>query len=261
MSFQLPEDVVNGLAPEVKDIITKPEVLAVIEQVNAGLVKKRDELLTDLGNIKKTYEPFGSPDNIKARLDKLAQLEDMTEEEKRKAAAAHKDVEAVRAEMEGRLTAANDELKTYKQAVAEREVTLQLRSAISEAGGDEELLMPFVKGRVKYELGADGAVKVAVRTSADAPMLNKDGKDATLADLVGEFKASDKYARLFKAVNTSGAGSSPSGNQGPGVASNPFAKNSPHWNVTAQAQLIRSNPELAKSLASAAGVKLPGFND
>lgn len=242
MTFEIPADILSNLPQDVKDVVLKPEVLAVIESVNKGLVSKRDELLGTISDHRKTLQDLGGLDTIKASLSELIEL--------KKAAPANKDITKTYQEQ---LEALQLQLKTQKETAATSKVGEVLTSAVKEADGDVDLLMPFIKSRVKHVIADDGTVSIEVLNASGAPMLNSDGKDASVKDLVAEFKGHEKYGRLFGAANIGGSG----GRGGSkGLPANPFAKNTPDYNVTKQAEMYRSNKELAITMAAAAGVVL-----
>ena len=78
---------------------------------------------------------------------------------------------------------------------------------------------------------------------------DKDGKPIGVDDVLKPLKESSPH--LFK--TGTGGGYEPAGGGAP-AAKNPFAKDT--WNMTEQGKLFRENPEQARQLAAAAGVKL-----
>lgn len=253
MTYEIPQEVLSTLAPEVIDLVSKPEVLAVLEAVNKGLVTTKQNLLTEKGQLRKTLDELGGEETVKQKLTRLAELEAMSDQDKEAAAKANRDVEAVRSEFSMKLGDKDKELNDLKSAIAKGKVTDLIKSAFNDAE-DIDLIMPFVEKRIKHVVDGTGSVKVNVVKDDGTPMFGKNADEATLSDLAEEMRNSEKYARLFKAVNNSGSGAGPG--KGPSATNNPFMKNSPAWNVTEQARLYRANPQLAISLASAAGIQL-----
>lgn len=79
---------------------------------------------------------------------------------------------------------------------------------------------------------------------------DKDGKPVGIDDVLKPLKESSPH--LFKAAGGAG-GYKPAGGGNP-PASNPFAKET--FNLTEQGRLFKQNPEQARQMAAAAGVKL-----
>lgn len=78
---------------------------------------------------------------------------------------------------------------------------------------------------------------------------DKEGKPVGIDDALKPYKEDKAMAHLFKQESRY----EPHGGGG-GGAVNPFAKGT--FNMTEQGKLLRSNPEQAKALAAAAGVKI-----
>jgi hypothetical protein len=81
-----------------------------------------------------------------------------------------------------------------------------------EAGVTEEgasILPDILKTRARIET-IDGKRVIKVLDADSTPMLAKDGRDASLADLVAT--VTEKYPSLFKAQTKSGSGTPPGGN-------------------------------------------------
>lgn len=78
---------------------------------------------------------------------------------------------------------------------------------------------------------------------------SKEGEPVGIADAVKPYKADSSMAHLFKQAGgyNPAAGGTPKG-------ANPFSKEG--WNMTEQGKLLRENPEQARQLASAAGMKI-----
>lgn len=252
MTFELPNEVVSGLSDELKGVITKPEVLEVIEKVVTPIITAKSTLLNEKKDLQKAIDAFGGLDKVKADLEELTNVRNMTEEERNKAIKASADVEAVRADLSGKLKAEQDKNVNLMKAIAERELQNTIAKAVGDQG-DFELLMPFINTRISHSLKEDGRLHIDVMTADGKPMLTSSGDNATLSDLINEFKNDERYGRLFKADNKSGGGAE--GAKGISTANNPFKKG-PTFNVTEQSKLYRSNPTLARQLALEAGVKL-----
>ena len=242
MDLQLPAD----LAPELKTVLEKPEVAAVLTNLiaaaKAPLLANKDAVLADLATVKsklKTFEDAATQATAAAEAARLA--------------AAEKDgnIETVKKHYGDQLAAKETELSTLRQSIVNEKVSAKVTRAISEADGVPDLLEHHIRNRVKAEL-VDGKVKLTVLNAAGAPMLTADGKEASMKDLLAEFKANPTFQPAFKAPHISGGGSRPSDTGG---ATNPWAKAS--FNMTEQMKLFKQNPALAREMAAQHGVKLP----
>lgn len=110
------------------------------------------------------------------------------------------------------------------------------------------------------ELKLDAAIRAAITNAQDvalvAGLVDRSkvtlGEDGKLAGLDEQLKVlQTEKAFLFKST---GGGYNPAGGQNP--ANNPFKKET--FNLTEQGRLFRENPQQARALAEAAGIKL-GF--
>ena len=156
--------------------------------------------------------------------------------------------------MQELLAAKDQELQALKQEKVQGKVQGMIGKAVAEAKGDADLLEPFIAKRTRTVVGEDGKIGVQVFKDDGTPMLTSDGNPASLKDLMNEFKNSPKFGRMFEADNRAGSGAKTNAVAAGGV-DNPFMKG-PSFNVSKQMELYRSNPELAKIMASQAGMKL-----
>lgn len=241
MDFQLPTD----LAPELKSVFEKPEVAAVlttlINSAKAPLLTNRDEVLGQLATVKTKLKTF-EDEAAKAKAD--AETARLT--------AAEKDgnIETVKKHYGEQLAAVQAELATVRQAELNEKVSAKVTKAISDADGVPDLLEHHVRNRVKGET-VDGKVKLTVLNAAGAPMLTADGKEASMKDLLAEFKANPTFQPAFKAPAANGGGS----RQSEGLdGSNPWAPATK--NVTNQMKLYRADKATAIRLAAQHGVTL-----
>ena len=83
------------------------------------------------------------------------------------------------------------------------------KSAVNEAKGDVDLLMPFVTTQVR-NVEENGEFKVfVVDTQGDKRYSGVTGEPMSIVELVNEMKGSDKYAKLFTSEQKSGGGMPP----------------------------------------------------
>lgn len=171
-----------------------------------------------------------------------------------------------------RFNEVNEENKTLKQSVADRDK--QLETLKKSAGDNEELqkqikdLQDANKAEAKKhademkELKLTNAIKLAVAGKVhDEDMaaalfdrsklvLTDDGKVAGLDEQLKTIRESKGF--LFK-PDKQHSPYSPAGGGGGGHA-NPFAKDT--FNLTEQGKMLRENPAQARELAAAAGVTI-----
>jgi hypothetical protein len=243
----------EGVAPEVATILqsdaAKAVIAAAIEAAKAPLVTNRDKVLADLAakNARlKQYDELGGLETLTAAQQARAEAAEAA----RLAAETSTNAETVKKHYSEQLSAKDQELIALRTSVLEEKVGGKLSAAIREAKGVPELLEPHLRNRVKAEL-VGGKVQITVLTAAGAPMLKDNGADATMADLIAEFKANAIYGRAFEAPQASGAG----GKADAGTQRvNPFAKAT--QNVTEQSRLYRQDKALAIRLAAEAGVTI-----
>lgn len=172
-----------------------------------------------------------------------------------------------------RFNEVNEEKKTLKTTVAERDKQLE---TLKNSKGDTEALKAQIKqlqtennqAKEKYEdqmknLRLTTAIQLAIGDSAqdvgivsglfdrDKLILGEDGKVTGLDEQLKALKESKPF--LFKTAPSNPPKYNPNGGGGNNM-NNPFAKET--FNMTEQGKLLRENPEQAKALAAAAGVTL-----
>jgi hypothetical protein len=253
LEFDLPQD----LSPEVAELFAKPEVIAAVQHItahaNKGVAEKNKELLGKLSLSQKEINELGGIDTIKTRLSTVEKAEAEAARRAQEAAAASGDVEAIKKAYEDRLASANATIEQFKSEKITNTVKSQLTKAVADAGGDFDLLEPFIMRRVKPTVTEDGSVKLNLFTNEGGPLITEKG-EGTVKDLIAEFRNSDKFARMFAADNKAGSGAKST--TGAVSTENPFDKNSPAYSVTKQGQLYTQDPAKARALAAAVGIKL-----
>jgi hypothetical protein len=247
--YELPE----GTDPEIAELFKKPEVLSIVQHINKGVASKNKELLDQLSLTKKDINDLGGIDNIKSKLTAAERLEAERAAKASAEAEGSNDIEAVKKAFQQKLDEANAKLEKHEQERVANKVTSQLVKALDKDADVFEVLEPFLKKRLRTEVEADGSIKVKVLTSEGGPMLTEKG-EASVKDLIASFRDDPKFSPLFKADNKAGSGAKSTD----GIASleNPFAKNTPHYSPTKQAQLYRADPARARALAASVGFKL-----
>lgn len=170
-----------------------------------------------------------------------------------------------------RFNEVNEEKNTLKNTVADRDKQLE---ALKKTSGDAEGLKKQIEQlqaenkKAKEESEAklkdlqfNNAIKLAIVEKAqdvDIVLQQFDksklilGADGKITGLDEQLKALEKDKPfLFKQQNPNPY--NPNGGQN-GGSKNPFAKET--WNLTEQGKLFMSNPEQARAMAAAAGVKI-----
>lgn len=203
-----------------------------------------EELLRQLGIAEEQMEP--AMDHVKNFLDGAYIPKSRFNEVNEK----NKDLAAQIADRDKQLT-------TLKKAVGDNE---QLKAQIEELQKANKEQKEAADARFK-DLQMDSAIKLALGDSAqdldivsglikrDAIVLGEDGKVSGLKEQVETLMKEKPF--LFKQEKTNPY--QPHGGTGPQV-DNPFAKET--FNLTKQGQMLRENPEQAREMAAAAGVKI-----
>lgn len=122
--------------------------------------------------------------------------------------------------------------------------------AIADSHGNTTLLLPHVKQQVKMVKGDDGkyAAQVVDANGNERFSMKKAGERMGVEELVGEFKLNDTYKSAFTSGNGGGGAG---GSGGGGGEKNPFVKG-PDFNMTEQAKLMNTHPEIGAQMKAAA---------
>ena len=198
----------------------------------------------------------------------------MTKQELKAIGLTDEQVDKVLAGYEGwvpksRFDEINDAKKKALEDVAERDKQLE---TLKKNQGDAEALKNQIAELQKAnkaaaaeydkkvaEMKLDAAIRAGITNAQDvgivAGLIDRSkvtiGEDGKLTGLDEQINALQKdKAFLFKP--NAGGGYNPAGGSNP--AKNPFAKDT--FNMTEQGRLFRENPEQARALAAAAGVKI-----
>lgn len=139
------------------------------------------------------------------------------------------DPEKIKADLAKGFTKEREQLTTRNEALQGQLYKLLVQneatSAISEAKGVPDLLMPFVAKQTKT-VEEDGQFKVYVTDeSGDVRYSGVTGAPMSIKELVGEMKADAKYGRLFESDTPSGGGTPPGAPRRPAPANKPMTAN------------------------------------
>lgn len=240
----------EGLDQAVIDAISSPAVLeritGLVEKSKTPVVEKNKELLGKYSTLNKQIEELGGFESIKT----LAQQAREAQLAKQEALAKSGDLDAIRKQAAEALTAKDTELSTLKQSVIAEKVQNAVAKAIREAKGDADLLAPHLTSRIQGSL-ENGKVVIKVLDANGQPLTTADMKEASIGDLVAEYKKS--FPRAFDADTKTGSGAKNVGDNSGGIA-NPWLDATRSYSQ--QNQLARDNPTLAKALALQAGKTL-----
>jgi len=173
-------------------------------------LQKERQARKEMEKAAKAYQGLGlSPEEIA----EMKSAREKSEEERAKQAGEWDKLrEKLTEQHKTELQKTMDRLAAIEASEHEARVESGLKSALMEAGVTEvgaELLPDILKSRAKIE--DDNGKRVVKIFDADgSPMISKDGRDASFADLVAQ--ASEKYPSLFKATTKPGSGTPPGGN-------------------------------------------------
>lgn len=222
--YRNPSDAEIAANPALKDNM----ILDVTPEAGYGLdnVEKLKQTLgtekARADNAETKLKPFVDakidPAKVSQSLERLAELEkiDPTKEADRLAeekAKGIKDqlVEAHNTEKKGWQTREQKLVGELDKATRIQAAT----TAIVEAGGNPDVLLPHVLGQTKFVEKEDGTFSVAVVDAQGNPRIGDAGGGAmNLGQLVEEFKAKDSFAPLFQASGKSGGGAQNPGGGG-----------------------------------------------
>lgn len=212
---------------QIKAYLETDEGKALVEssEVTNGLRLKKDELLSknvQLTNQLKDYAALGDIETVKGLLAKV-KTED-TPSNVQPDVKLNAQIEHLQKELDAERT-----LRTKREgAMVSAYANSQITSAIAKHKGVPELLSHLIAGRVQSEMDTEGKIVLTVNNEDGSPMF-KNGKPASVEDLVQEFKANKTYGRAFDAeVAAQGSGARQQFG-GRGVVTDP---SDPNFNLT-----------------------------
>lgn len=203
------------------------------------------------------YKGLPAPKAVADKLKKLERLEKLDPEKEADRLAEIRletQIADLNKKHDGEVTIRDGRITTLTSQVETLLIDSEAATAIAKHKGDPELLLPFIRPRLKME-EADGRFSVKVlNEKGDQEYAIRENKavPASIEDLVARFKANPKFGAFFAASGNAGGGARP-GAQGPGgnAKSNPWVKAT--FNLTEQMRITRSDPSLAAAMQQQAG--------
>lgn len=187
---------------------TAKPVITAITGLNTALKAAREEAKNKKAVDLTPLAEFGAdPVAIKTAFD--ARVAELTA----KGGDVAKAVEKVRAEMgeanKQALAAQQAKTDAYKGQLYSMLVKNDALSAIAEAKGLPDLLMPFIENQVRVVEESGAFVVRVVDAKGEPRYSNVTGQPLSIKELVAGMKADPKYGRLFESEQQSGGGGMP----------------------------------------------------
>lgn len=184
-----------------------------LEDVN-GLKTALGKERTTRENLEKQIVKFKDidPDRARAALEELEELKKL-DPEKEADKIANAKVEAAKAQLlekhNGEITSRDERIGHLTKTVEGLLIDAAAMSALAEAKGSVELLLPHVRSHTRVkEVDGKFAVEV-VDKDGNAKIADAKGTPMDIAGLVAEMKGSDAFGRAFEGSGQSGSGKQP----------------------------------------------------
>lgn len=217
-----------------------------------ALLRKRDELLSELKTLKSKYSKFADyldqDIDIPALLGIQAKFESVDSDLKQKYEQAY---QASRQKLEVRLKAIEDERK------AEKDQREQEQQEAIAAKLKAEAIAEFSKEshRIRnpeqfWRLFGEGKIQ---RDQSGKLFIGDEHNPLSLSDYIAQINEDPDNSHHFKPKGGSGSGTGVSSGGSGKVTDNPWKQGS--FNLTRQGKIMQQNPELAARLKAEAGVK------
>lgn len=229
-----------------------------IEGETSGLRSNKDRAVTDLHNLKKTFDDYGGVDAAK---EILANHEKDLAEARRKAleeARNSGDVKAVEDTYKKQVEAAQKHAASLEQMLVNEKIETEVTKAVTDAGGSMKILGKLIRDRVNGSV-VDGKIVLEVLDDNGEPYILENSNRATVADVVKDFKEDEDFGGAFKVETSSGSNLRQGNGGATNNGNNPFKadeKGNRDWNIIHET--AQNNPEQYKVWAEEAGlVTLP----
>jgi hypothetical protein len=195
----------------------KAAVKAALDEEAAGLKKALDSERDARKAAEKAAAKFKDVDLDKYS-DLITKAEKAEEDRQREAGKFDELLDKERQKFKGTVEERDTRIATLTASLERTLIESAAKSAITQHGGDEELLLPHVTKATKL-LEIEGRHVAVVVDEKGEPRLAPEAKNATdymgIDHLVGGWKESGKYAGAFAGTGASGGGAPPR-NQGGG---------------------------------------------
>lgn len=215
----------------VLEFLNTDEGKEVLNNVNAGLLAKRDELLSKQVALKSELDKFKSlgiePDQLPTILDEYKQLKNKPADKQTEPVVDPKLVAQLE-HFKTELSTRDQKLNTLQTKLVTSALDATVMGEIVKADGIPVLLKPLITSRIKTELDENAQVKITVLNEDGSPMF-KNGKEASVEDLINQLKANEEFSGAFKVKQVSGSGTRQS-NGRVNISADPA---DPNFNLTA----------------------------
>lgn len=223
-----------------------------LEGEKVALLRKRDELLSEVKGLKTKYSRFADyvddPDLDIAELKRIKGLYETGDSEAKSQYA--KAYEADKAKLEARLAAIEKE-RAEEKAAAEQEKAAA-KAARLRADAIAELSKESYRIRNAEQFFKLFGDKIQVNEETGQLYVGDEYKQVSVSDYITEVGNDENNAHHFKPRGGSGSGTPPNSGGGQGrIQDNPF-KPGPSFNLTEQGRLFRENRQLAERLQAEA---------
>lgn len=194
------------------------EASEIAETIKEPLVKKRDDLLSELKDAKAKVSEFNQldVDGLRSKAEEADTVKKQLDELKRKSSEGDDKYDELRKSLEQEVAKEREKLDRFVTRYKETKVDNLISDAVSKHKGMTDLLKPVLRNRIKEHVTDDGNIEVEILSKEGKPYFIN-GEEATVEDLVKEFKQDDVYSRCFEGSGASGSGTRPSNvkNNGP----------------------------------------------
>jgi prefoldin subunit 5 len=214
-----------------------------------ALKAKNGELLSDLAKLKQ----------IRKTIDELGGLEQIKEIVLTKKEAARKqveesgDVQAIKRQYQEEVSTLQQQLQQLRQEQLNSKVDEKLRSVVESQGGVWELVAPAIKKQIHADMDG-GQLNIEVLDNTGHIWV-KEGRDATVEDLLEKLKGDPVYSRAFANDNRqplrTGSGAANSRRK---PETNPWLKD--NFSLQEQTRVWLDNPTKARRMMEEAGVEV-----
>lgn len=202
--FYAPEPTVDGKYIVAENLA--PAAQAIVG-LNKALKAARNDAKTKAVDLTPLQEFGSTPAEIKEAIDnKINEL--MSQDENAKV-----NIEKIKQDLAKGYAQESEKTKTRAEALQNQLYEMLVKNeavtAIAEAKGVPELLMPFISGQVKVT-EEDGKFQACVVDSAgDIRYSGVTGQPMSIRELVAELKSNEKFGRAFESEAPKGGGMNP----------------------------------------------------